>query len=81
MLSQGVARSAVSTLVTAALFNPLRRRIQHRVDRRFNRACYNAEATLAALATRLREAVDLETVQATLIEMVNRSVALSHSSV
>ena len=42
------------------LFNPLRRRVQHAVDRRFNRARYNADLTVAAFASRLKDAVDLE---------------------
>src|SRR6266852_7359186 len=46
----------------AALFNPLRRRVQRAVDRRFKRARYDAEQTVAAFATRLKEAVDLDAV-------------------
>lgn len=51
---------AASTLVIAALFQPLRRRVQVRVDRRFNRAHYDAERTVAAFANRLRDKVNLD---------------------
>jgi hypothetical protein len=49
---------AAATLVAAALFNPVRRRVQHAVDRRFNRARYDAERMVTAFAARLQDAVD-----------------------
>jgi hypothetical protein len=49
---------AVSTLVVAALFQPVRRRVQHRVDQRFNRARYDAERIVEAFAQRVRGTVD-----------------------
>jgi hypothetical protein len=65
---------AVSTLITAALFNPLRRRVQHAVDRRFNRSRYDAEAVVAAFAARLRQSVELDVIERDLVGVVNDSV-------
>jgi hypothetical protein len=72
---------AASTLAAVALFNPLRVRIQRVVDRRFNRARYDADAIVAAFTTRLRDAVDLEAVRSELLEVVNRAVEPAHASV
>jgi hypothetical protein len=72
---------AASTLAAAALFSPLRVRIQRAVDRRFNRARYDAEAIVSAFGSRLREAVDLETVQWELEHAVARTVEPAHVSV
>ena len=57
---------AISTLVVAALFQPLRRRVQSMVDRRFDRARFDAEQTTVRFAERLREDVDIESVTADL---------------
>ncbi len=57
---EGQLAVAGSTLATAALFNPIRRRVQNVVDHRFNRANYDAEQALGAFADRLRNQVDLE---------------------
>ena len=72
---------AASTLAAAALFNPLRGRVQRVVDRRFNRARYDAEAIVTAFAVRLRDAVDLDAVQAELLGVVQRTVEPSHATV
>jgi hypothetical protein len=72
---------AASTLVVAALFNPLRRRVQRTVDRRFNRARYDAEATVAAFAARLKDAVDLDAVRDDLTGVVHRALEPAHVSV
>jgi hypothetical protein len=71
---------AASTLAAVGLFNPLRRRVQRLVDHRFNRARYDAEATVTAFAARLREAVDLETVGSDLLAVVGDSFEPSHMS-
>jgi len=62
---------AASTLVAAALFNPVRKRLQRGVDRRFNRARYDAEQTVSDFAARLRESVDPGTVSDDLINVVH----------
>jgi hypothetical protein len=72
---------AASTLIAAALFNPLRIRVQHLVDRRFNRARYDAEATVAAFTARLRDAVEIDAIRADLLDAVNRAVQPTHASV
>jgi hypothetical protein len=72
---------AASTLTVAALFSPLRRRAQRLVDRRFNRARYDADATVAAFAGQLRDEVDLERVQRDLLDVVRRSVEPRHVAV
>jgi hypothetical protein len=72
---------AGSTLVAVALFNPLRRRVQHQVDRRFNRARYDADLTVAAFAARLQDATDTEAVRADLTGTVQRPLEPSSMSV
>jgi hypothetical protein len=72
---------AASTLAAAALFSPLRRWVQRIVDRRFNRARYDAEATVTAFSAGLRDGVDLDRIRRDLIGVVNLSMQPSHVSV
>jgi hypothetical protein len=72
---------AASTLVAVALFTPLRRRVQKVVDRRFNRARYDADAAVAAFAARLTGAVDLDTVRTDLAGVVHQALEPVHVSV
>jgi hypothetical protein len=72
---------AVSTLAAAALFNPLRRRVQRAVDRRFNRARYDADQMVAAFAARLKDAVDLDSVRDDLTGVVQQTLEPAHISV
>jgi hypothetical protein len=72
---------AVSTLAAAALFNPLRRRVQRVVDRRFNRARYDADRTVAAFAARLKDTVELGSVRADLARTAYQALEPVHVSV
>jgi len=72
---------AASTLAAAALFTPLRRRVQTAVDRRFNRARYDTEATVAAFTARLKDAVDLDLVRDDLAATVHQALEPAHVSV
>ncbi|MDQ1746784.1 MAG: hypothetical protein QOD07_1047, partial [Frankiaceae bacterium] len=72
---------AASTLAAAAIFTPLRKRTQHVVDRRFNRARYDADDTVAAFAQQLRVAVDLDSVRLDLFAVVQRTLEPSYLSV
>jgi uncharacterized membrane protein YidH (DUF202 family) len=72
---------AVATLAAAALFTPVRRRVQSRVDRRFNRVRYDADQIAAAFAARLKDTVDLSSVRDDLTGVVSRALEPAHVSV
>jgi hypothetical protein len=64
-----------------ALFTPLRRRVQRAGDRRFNRARYDADQNVAAFTARLKDAVDLDSVQVDLAAVLHRPLEPVHVSV
>jgi len=72
---------AAATLAAIALFNPLRRRVQRVVDRRFNRAHYDAEATIAAFAARVQDATDLDEIRSDLLTVAYQVMEPAHISV
>ena len=72
---------AAATLAAAALFSPVRRWVQLRVDRRFNRARYDADQMVAGFAARLKDTVDLDSVRDDLASVVHQALEPAHVSV
>ena len=72
---------AVSTLVSFALFQPLRVRVQQAIDRRFYRSRYDAARTVDAFSVRLRDEVDLDALRGDLLEVVRDTIQPTHASV
>jgi hypothetical protein len=77
--TQGALVTVLSTLAIAALFVPLRRRLQDSVDRRFFRRKYDAARTLAGFGTGLRDCVDVDDLQARLLSVVDETLHPAHA--
>jgi hypothetical protein len=71
---------AVSTLIVAALFGPLRRRFQAAIDRHFYRQKYNAARTLSTFGSALRDQVDMDELQGSLLSIVHTTMQPAHVS-
>lgn len=71
---------AASTLLSFALFQPIRRRVQDAVNRRFDRTRYNAARTVDTFADRLRDEVNLDELRTDLLGAVQLTMAAAHAS-
>jgi hypothetical protein len=76
---QGTLVTVLSTLASAALFQPLRRRVQTAIDRRFYRRKYDAARTLAGFGAGLRDCVDLDDLQGRLLSVVDDTLHPAHA--
>ncbi len=80
-VEQSTLAVVISTLAIAALFTPLRRRIQDAIDRRFFRKKYNAQQVLARFAQTARDETDLDALLAELVRVVDETLQPEHVSV
>jgi asparagine N-glycosylation enzyme membrane subunit Stt3 len=79
-VEQSTSVIVFSTLAIAALFSPLRKRVQEVIDRRFYRRKYDAAQTLAAFAAMARDEVDLDALTAELLHVIDKTIQPSHVS-